>query len=297
MKNKRKFKNKYLLVDANNLLCRAHYASGLTNKKGEKVSGTFGTMKMMKNLLEKFQPETTIVAWDEGKSKQRIAIYPEYKAQREKNRKPQDVEDLHRQRVQIQKIFDWLPVIQLKVQDVEADDIIGILCEKLKGSKVIVSNDTDFVQCVTKETKLYLPNKKEILTPETVNDHLGFDVKYYVLWKSMVGDTSDNIKGIKGIGPVKATKIILAKDKMKKKLPINPQEKQILDRNKYLIAIGALLQPKQIKKIRFEYMKEKKKRPDWDLVKREFMKCGFKSLVYRYHEWSYNFRRLQKRGQ
>lgn len=288
-------KTKHLIVDANNLMFRAHFSSNLTDRKGNKVSGVFGVMRMMNGLLKKFNPQSVIVAWDKGKSQERLAIYPEYKAQRDKNRKPEDVVAIQRQRMILQEIFSYLPVKQIVVTDVEADDIIGLLVTKLKGNKVIVSNDNDFIQLVKDDTMLWLPNKEKLLTEENIDVHLGFPSKHYILWKCMVGDSSDNIKGIYGIGEKKATAIILNGVGGGKKLPIKPEEQKILDRNKYLIAIAALLTVKQKAKIKKFYKNQRtKKSVNFNEVKRKFVQLNFKTLMFHFHEWKYPFAKLMK---
>lgn len=286
---------KHLIIDGQNMLYRAFFVSALTDRKGRRVSGIFGVMKMVPVLLRKFNPDNVIVVWDEGKSKARLALYPEYKKQRDEKRKPEDVEALQFQRVVCQEIFGALPVRQLKVQDVEADDIIGYLTEKLKGRKIVVSNDQDFFQLVKDGTDLYLPNKTLKVTTENVDKVLGFPVKHYILWKSMVGDTSDNIKGIKGIGPKRATGIILNGVKGGKKLPIAKAEMDIIQRNKELIAIGALLQPDEIKAIHRVYKKERDKAVDFQKVKMRFGRHDFDSLYHTFNQWRHPFDQLLKK--
>lgn len=284
---------KWLLVDGNNLLCRAHFASKLTDKKGRPVSGTFGVMKMTRNIIKKFKPEKVVMAWDIGKSKERIELYPDYKANRI-NRDPEMREHIQRQLKDCQRMFSSLPVRQIAVENVEADDIIGVLCEKLKGKKIVLSNDQDFIQLVRKDVSLWMPKQEKLLTEKSVEKFLGFPVKHYVLWKSMVGDSSDNIKGIKGVGPKRATEIILKAPKMKKKLPITSEEQAILDRNKYLISIGALLTDKQMATIKKQFSQEKVKQVNMKQVQMSFMKMGFKSLFHNYADWSRGFNQLKK---
>lgn len=290
---------KHLIIDANNLLYRAHFVSKLTDKKGNRVSGIFNSMRMIGNLMKKFQPDSVVIVWDKGKSRARLAIFPEYKSQRDKNRKEQDVIDLQKQRMMLQTIFSYLPVKQVQLEGVEADDIIGWLVrEKLKGKKIIVSNDTDFIQLVDKKVQLFLPNKANLLTPLNVDKHLGFPAKHYVLWKSLVGDNSDNIKGVHGIGPKKATGIILngLNDK-KKKLNISQEEQEILERNKYLIAIGAVLQDDDIKQIRKAYKKAKEQFSDvkFSKVRKIFKELNFTSLIYQFEEFEFRFKKLTRK--
>ena len=179
---------KYLLIDGQNLLYRAHFTKKLTDKKGNTVSGIFGVMRMTMNLLKKFSPDVCIVCWDLGRSKERLKLYPEYKANRDA-RDPQIKKDISRQAKICQSIFSNLPIRQVVVEGVEADDTIGILCEKLKGQKIVVSNDLDFVQLIGKKVSLYNPKREKLMTVGNVEKIIGFPVKHYVLWKCMVGDS------------------------------------------------------------------------------------------------------------
>jgi len=290
---------KYLLVDGHNLLWRAHFATKLVDRKGRPTSGVNGVMHMSRKLVSKFEPEKVIIAWDGGRSKQRLKVYPEYKSDR-KSRDPQIVEHVARQAKICQRVFSKLPVKQIVVGGVEADDIIGLLCQKLKGSKLVLSNDSDFVQVVKGNTKLFLPNKKKVkgataegfmLTARNVDEYLGFPVEHYVLWKSMVGDTSDSIKGIDGIGPVRATGIIRNGVMGKKKLPINKEEKAIIDRNKYLIALASLLTSKEVKSIQAQF--KQKHQVNFEAVRAEFIKTGLKKLNFGFTTWAQPFKGLQ----
>jgi len=301
---------KHLLIDANNLLYRAYHVSSLKNKKGERVSGAFNSMRMISNLMKKFRPDSVVIAWDLGKSKSRLAIYPEYKGQRDKNRKEEDKISIAKNKEILQKIFSYLPVKQIHVQDIEADDIIWWLNKRLKGKKIIVSNDSDFIQLIDKRTSLFMPqakpvwtkwnkkikvqSKSHIITPASVDKFIGFKRKYYVLWKSMVGDDSDNIFGIKGIGPVKATKIIL--EGRKKKLPISLEEQKILDRNKYLIAIGTVLQDDEIKAIKKAWKESKEKAIEvrFSQVRKILRANDFKTLLNQIDEIELRFNKLRK---
>ncbi len=284
---------KWLFVDGNNLLCRAHFSSNLTDKKQRPTGGTFGVMRMTRNIIKKFDPEKVVIAWDEGKSEERIRLYPDYKANRI-NRDPQMKKDISRQMLECRKLFGQLPIRQVWVEGVEADDIIGVLCDKLKGKKIVLTNDQDMIQLVNKDVSLWLPKQEKLLTAKTVEGFLGFPVRDYVLWKSMVGDSSDNIKGIKGIGPKRATEIILKAPKMKKKPKVSAEEMAILDRNAHLITIGAVLTEKQMGAIKKFFVTEAKKKVSFQPVRIGFTKMGFKSLVRGFDDWSRCFNKIKK---
>ena len=301
---------RHLLIDANNLLYRAHFASKLTDGKGTRISGAFNSMRMVSNLMKQFRPDSVIIAWDLGKSKRRLELFPEYKQQRDANRKEEDKIAIAKNKEILLELFSHLPVKQIQVQDIEADDIIGWLATtKLKGEKIIVSNDTDFIQLVKGKTKLFLPKGKRLtakkgekarpylLSEKKIERYLGFPAKHYILWKSLVGDKSDNINGIHGIGPVKATGIILNGITGKKKLPIKPEEQAILDRNKYLIAIGAILQDEDVKDMQKAYRlaKVQASKVRFSQVRKIFNKYKFQSLIYQIDEFEMRFKKVTRK--
>ena len=213
-------------------------------------------------------------------------------------------------------MFELLPVRQIFVNSVEADDIIGILCEKLKGKKIVVSNDQDFFQLVRRGVSLYLPNHKKLVTVKNGDvvlgkliakkimqgrkngnkDELvlqlettGMPIEHHVLFKSMVGDVSDSINGIGGIGEKRASAIILNKGK---KPVITEEQQAILDRNKYLISIGALVLPDQMKSIKAIFRKQKGKKFQRKEIQNKFGKLGFRQLYLYFGHWERPFKNL-----
>lgn len=286
-------KVKHLLIDANNIFYRAHFAVKLEDKYGRPTSGIHGTMNMVQAMIRDNNPKNVIIAWDKGKSTERLALYPEYKSGRVGKYTVEDKENMERQMKILRKMFKLLPVKQVFVKNVEADDLIGMLCRKLTGKKLIISNDTDFFQLISKDVKIYNSTIDKVLSVKNIEDHLDYPVKHYILWKSMVGDTSDSIKGIKGIGPVKARNIIINGLTSKKKLPITKEEMEILDRNKYLISIGALVTDEQEAKLIKKYNKEKHKEINFEEVRSTLRSLGLKELHRTFYSWSSYFGRLK----
>jgi 5'-3' exonuclease len=148
--------------------------------------------------------------WEGGGSSRRRAIYPDYK----RGKKParmnrfyeQDIPDTQRNRNnQIAALISMmknLPICQVYVGDCEGDDVIGYLCKyKLrKESKVIISSDQDYYQLLNDKTRIFRLGRKEIVTYEDILGLVGVSSNNYCIAKSAVGDSSDNISGIKGAG-------------------------------------------------------------------------------------------------
>lgn len=264
---------KHLLIDAKNCLYRHNYTSNLTLPSGQKISGVFGMLKDVTNLIRDYDPDNVVIVWDKGKCRKRLEIYPEYKANRA-NKDPAVLENIRFQVHTARELFSLLPVKQLLHQDTEADDIIGFLTKKLSGEKIIASNDTDFIQLISEDTKLVSSRKSVVkeLTLENINEELGFDKKYYVLHKALIGDSSDNIKGVQGIGKVTATKIV-------NKQIEKPIDKEILKRNMDLIRIGKFLDKEEITAIAEMYRKEKEKTINTMRLKARLGALRFNSIL------------------
>lgn len=282
-----------VLVDGKNTLYRHNYTSNLTSPEGEKTSGVHGMFKDVGNIIKNFRADNIIIGWDKGESRGRLAIYPNYKGDRKKHKDPAVIENLGFQILHARIIFKGLPVKQIALQGIEADDIIGFMCKKLKGRKIVFSNDTDFLQLVDEETSLFFPTKKQLITHKNIDEHLGFDRKHYIMWKSLVGDKSDSIIGIKGIGPARATEII----KGERKLIITPDDKEKLILNKKLITIGSVLNNEDKRLIIDTYKKEAEKEINPILVRKVFRKLGFRHLIANFSASVYVYRQLQKQHQ
>ena len=157
-------------------------------------------------------PDRIFIAWDgEGGSKKRKRMFKEYKDGRKpvfmnpfmKNNPDDDLQNRIWQETRVVEYLNQLPIIQLMVEGVEADDIIAYLVNDEKFSdyqKVICSNDKDFLQLLDDKTVLYRPVKDEILNKKKVVDEYGLHPINFALSRSIVGDISDNLEGVKGVG-------------------------------------------------------------------------------------------------
>ncbi|AOP32749.1 DNA polymerase I [Leptospira tipperaryensis] len=204
-----------LIIDGHAFVFRAYYAFGasnLTNSKTGKPSGaTFGFFKMLFKLLQDYAPTHVAMTFDPGGPLERGKTFEEYKA----NRKPMP-EDL---RPQIKEVMETLSNIGfrvLKMDGHEADDIIGTLCENYKATAkeiLIFSGDKDLYQLLEKKNIKMLRGKKGVtefveIDAGWVKEELGVDVKQIPDYMGIVGDTSDNIPGVKGIGDKGASKLL-----------------------------------------------------------------------------------------
>lgn len=203
------------LIDGHALAYRTYYAitAGMSdrmqNRNGEPTAGVFGFANVMMRLLEQEKPEYLAVAFDTGKTF-RNELYPEYKATRAKM-----PDDLRSQIDRIRQLVDAFHFPRLEKEGVEADDVLGTIAyqavEQGLGVKII-TGDRDLLQLVNDRILVSLPGSKlsdsRNYTASDVKEYLGVDPDQVVDYKALVGDTSDNIPGIPGVGPKTAVSLL-----------------------------------------------------------------------------------------
>lgn len=283
---------KFLLIDGTNLFYRGYHTTKGVDKEGRHVGGIAGTMRMLPMLLKKFNPHTCIIAWDHGKCHKRVSIYPEYKAHRRQNMTEEEKANIVWQQKMCYSILKKVPVRQIKLEGIEADDVIGYLSEHLKGQKIIVSNDHDMLQLIDDQTSVFLPKDVKMITEDNLEDFLGFPPRWFVHYKALVGDTSDNVKGIRGVGPKTAQKLMLEHAE-KDKLKIPKEWHEVVKRNKQLMKIGAILDDGDIQAIREQYKNEKEKELNGMQVRAMFANLNFRQLSGNFQFWIGAFNRLR----
>ena len=208
---------KVLLIDLMNMFVRNFSAVRLTNDNGEHVGGAFGTLNSLQSQIKKHNPDIVSVVWEgKGSSERRRRTLKEYKEGRKfrgLNRhfeysQEDETVSFARQLQLLKECLDLLPVYQPAVQYLEADDQIAYSCRTFfkDETKVIVSTDRDFFQLVDSNTTIYRPVKtKENPKGETIDLNYMVEKELvfppnYALLKAIVGDKSDNITGISGVG-------------------------------------------------------------------------------------------------
>ena len=194
------------LIDGHALAYRMYFAltagggnnSRWQNSKGEPTAGVYGFARELVRVIEQEKPEYLAVAFDVGKTF-RDKIFPEYKATREKM-----PDDLRSQITRIREMVDAFHIPRLEMDGYEADDVLGsvakIAAEQGLGVKII-TGDRDLLQLVNERTTVYLAgDDSTYVTDADVVKKLGVKPNQVVDYKAIVGDTSDNIPGIKGVG-------------------------------------------------------------------------------------------------
>lgn len=206
---------KIILVDGHNLLFRMFYGipAPIKNSKGKDIRGLIGFIGSLKKLVDEFKPYSLYVIFDSETSKNsNLEIDKEYKTNRIDYSNISEEENPFSQLPFIKKALEYLKIAYLEVENNETDDLIASIVSKPinEYQYIIVSTDSDFIQLVDNNVFLYVPRgKKSILyNREEVIKKYNVIPEKYVLFKSLVGDKSDNIKGVKGIGNITAAKIL-----------------------------------------------------------------------------------------
>lgn len=202
----------FAVIDGNSLMHRAFHAVPPTmNAPGRPTNAIFGFLNMFLKMIDAFNPDGVVVAFDKGKPRVRMEMLPQYKAQRP----PMDP-DLHAQFPMIKELLAALNVPILQSEGWEGDDILGTMArlgEQAGCDMLLVTGDRDMYQLVTEHVNVVSTRKGlsdvAIMTPESVDDlYHGITPALVPDFYGLKGDTSDNIPGVPGIGPKKASALI-----------------------------------------------------------------------------------------
>lgn len=229
---------KFVIVDGNSLINRAFYAMPpLKSLSGKPSNAIFGFLNMILSVVTNEKPKYFVCVFDAGKHNFRHDMYAEYKAGRDKM-----PEDLHSQLLDLKEILKTMGVKVIEKNEIEADDIIGSLTRKFNEEFILLSGDKDLLQLINDNTTVWL-TQKGISNVNKVDEKVlktEFNLKPFqvIELKSIMGDSSDNIPGVPGIGKVGAEKLLAEYEDLDnvykniEKLPKGMQEK--LNKNKEL---------------------------------------------------------------
>ena len=212
--------NRVLIVDGLNLYLRAFAVNGALNDNGVPVGGLTGFLRSLAYAIREVNPTRVIIVYDgQGGSQRRRKIHSDYKA----NRKPgkritrwdafkNSNEEKEAMKIQFSRLLDYLdflPINVISIDRIEADDTIAYIAHTLMNEDVtIMSSDQDFLQLVNERITVWSPTKKKFYTPRMVMDDYGVPAHNFLMYKVLMGDKSDNIEGVKGLGPKKLPKIV-----------------------------------------------------------------------------------------
>jgi len=202
---------KLILIDGNSIAYRAFFALPLLNNdKGIHTNAVYGFTMMLSKILEEEKPTHILVAFDAGKTTFRHETYSEYKGTRQKT-----PPELSEQFPLIRELLDAFGIERYELENYEADDIIGTmskLAEEEGFEVTVISGDKDLTQLASPKTTVMITRKgitdMEAYTPKHLQEKYGLAPKQIIDMKGLMGDTSDNIPGVPGIGEKTAVKLL-----------------------------------------------------------------------------------------
>lgn len=208
--------SRVLLVDSMNTFLRSFAVINSTNTQGTHVGGMIGFLRSLAYVVNLVQPTRVICVFDgEGNTTNRKHLYADYKGNRKLKRVTNwsSFDNLEEESAslsqQILRLIDYLKTLPINIvtrDKLEADDIIGYLAPKFDSS-IIMSADQDFLQLCSDTVQVYSPIKKKFYGPKEVFDEYGLWPQNFINYKVLMGDSSDNLPGVKGLGPKKLFKL------------------------------------------------------------------------------------------
>ena len=199
---------KFVIVDGNSLVNRAFYGLPmLKSLSGKPCNAIYGFINMILQVITNEKPKYFVCVFDAGKHTFRHNLYAEYKGTRDKM-----PEDLACQLGDLKNLLRAMGILVKEIPEIEADDIIGSISRKFNEEFILVSGDKDLLQLINNNTTVWL-TQKGISQVTKVNEKVlkeEFGLKPYqvIELKSIMGDSSDNIPGVPGVGKVGATRLI-----------------------------------------------------------------------------------------
>jgi DNA polymerase-1 len=202
-----------LIIDQLNLFFRNYIVNPSLSINGMPIGGLKGCFQSIQKIVRESKPDLIVVCWDgEGGSTKRKLLKKDYKAGRKPIRlnrdirnmsEQQEVENKFWQQVRLVEYYNQTPIMQFMFKGTEADDVIAYISqmkELQSAEKLIVSSDKDFFQLLSSKTIQYRPVQKEILNQNSIIEKFEIHPNNFAMARAMVGDKSDNIDGIPGLG-------------------------------------------------------------------------------------------------
>jgi DNA polymerase-1 len=209
--------SKVLLIDSMNTFLRSFAMINHMNPNGAHIGGLTGFLKSIGFAIRHIKPTRVILVFDgTGSTVNKKNLFPDYKANRKLTRitnwdgfddKEDEADSIENQIVRLVQYLRCLPVDMLSIDKVEADDVIGHIVTKTDDEVYIMSADQDFLQLVNDKVTVYSPIKKKFYTPKLVKEDYGLEPYNYLNKKILMGDSSDNVPGVKGLGDKKLIKL------------------------------------------------------------------------------------------
>ena len=281
-----------LIIDGNNLLFRAFFVKRPDKFVNEiNVTPIHQFLSMLKSLTNKFKPNEIILTWDKKLNptkrnfRKNIVAYKEQRVETEKTN------DLFSKISYIQKFVDALGIKTIYPVNMEADDVIRYLSINHEESVLIISSDRDLLQLVNNHVSVYLPNKDIIVDNNNFETVANVKKNLFVLYKSILGDVSDNIIGLEKFGPVRAKalaeKIYCEENNSFYTENLSEEQVEVINRN---LSVIDLSRTETVYPDEYSFYKKQEEeyngKFDSDLLKDLFKQYGFVPFLTSFGEWN-----------
>jgi len=214
--------SRILIVDSMNTFMRSFSTVNFVNPAGHHIGGLVGYLRSVGYAVKTFRPTRVILAFDGlGSTNNKKNLYPAYKGNRNITRitnwdifdnKVDESQAMIDQMERLIQYLQQLPVTLVSIDKIEADDSIGYIVDHFEKDETckevtIMSADKDFYQLVSEKTSVYSPTKKKTYKVNDIIEEYGVHPNNFLIYKTLMGDNSDNLPGVKGLGPKKIVKL------------------------------------------------------------------------------------------
>lgn len=277
-----------ILVDGSSLLWRTHYANKSKNREGVNADIHL-FLKSLKSYASMYNSRNIYIAWDKkagnGLNFRQTQSNGVYKNQRD----GEQAKEVYECQPQLHNITEKLGCKNFYPWIMEADDVIAWLSKTLDGQNIIVTTDRDMLQLISEKTCVYNPHKKTIIDHKNFSSIMEMPIEHYLPYKAILGDSSDNIKGLHGYGPVGSKK--LAK-KWVDKEEIDPEKIEVIKQNIQLMDLNIgykLAGERELQFYQEQLDKNTKITPDFETFELLCNKYEFNSITKEIDNWKNTF--------
>lgn len=281
-----------LIIDGNNFLFRAFFIKRPDKiVNGINVTPVHQFLSMLKSVTNRFKPNEIVLTWDKKLNPTKKNFRKDIVAYKEQRVENEKTNELFNTIGYIQDFIDALGIKTVYPVNMEADDVIRYLSLNSEDSVLIVSSDRDLLQLVNNKVSVYLPNKDLIVDDNNFETVTNVKKHLFVLYKSILGDVSDNIIGLETFGPVRAKalaeKIYCEEDDSFRKDTLSEQQIEIIKRN---LSVVDLSRTESVYPDEYSFYKAQEKeysgKFDPDALKELFKQYGFVAFLTSFGEWN-----------
>lgn len=276
--------------------------------EGTPTGVVFGVLKTVRSALSKVNPTKAIFVLEGGMSASRVSLFPEYKANRKKERTPEEEAKRALFRHQRDLLIDVLPTFGIstfRLPGREGDDVIGALSVLYEGKVAVVTDDKDLLQLVSDRVSVYRPMKDQYVTSKDFKELVGIPARNFLTYLAILGDKSDNIPGVKGVGEKTAKALLesfdgtvgdlasLCAESASARVRKVADQRTVIDRNLKLMDLNEELQGlSNDEATALVEALEVRSTCDKSEARRAAVNLGFRSMLEAFSSWIRPFERL-----